>query len=96
MERGVRCVTFYGKLPPDINDDLGVIDDTRGQLIPPGFLDQHSRSHVLLAACGANEKAREENGHGLFTKALLKTLRNPGIDKISFIEFMKQMPHVNG
>ena len=70
------------------------MEDTRSQQIASGFLDQYSRSHVLLAACGSNELAYESDGHGQFTKALLETLRKPGAVEISFIELMKQIPRL--
>ena len=88
----MRRAAFHGELPPDLDTDL--MEGARSQLIPPGFWDQHSRSHVFLAACGANELAHEADGLGCFTKVLLETLRKPGVDQISFIEFMKQIPHL--
>lgn len=40
----------------------------------PGFGGKFHESHVLLAACGKEQKAYERGGSGLFTAALLKLL----------------------
>ncbi|KZV64156.1 hypothetical protein PENSPDRAFT_588869, partial [Peniophora sp. CONT] len=61
-------------------------------------------SHVLLAACRRDEVARESsNGGGVFTEALLSTLRNISVHKttyrdlIDFIAFIpEQRPHCEG
>ena len=49
-------------------------------------------SHVLLAACHSTEKAFERTGRGLFTDALLKTLKFIGIDKLKYNTLLNQMP----
>jgi hypothetical protein len=41
-------------------------------------------SHVLLAACGEEEEARELNGRGLFTEELLIRLKLCGVDGYTY------------
>ncbi|KAH0832379.1 hypothetical protein J3R83DRAFT_13411 [Lanmaoa asiatica] len=60
------------------------------------------QSHVLLAACGEKELAYEHEGRGLFTTALLETLKNCAIDDLTYsavlerIHLNKQNPHCEG
>ncbi|KAH7923100.1 hypothetical protein BV22DRAFT_1130887 [Leucogyrophana mollusca] len=49
-------------------------------------------SHVLLAACGADELAREENGRGVFTLALIEALKRFGADKLTYAELLQRLP----
>jgi hypothetical protein len=64
--------------------------------VAPGFLRSGLNSHVLLAACGAKEKAREEMGRGVFTKAFLEVLTNIGADKITYSDLLERMPALPG
>ena len=41
-------------------------------------------SHVLIAACGESELARETDGQGAFTAAFLKLLRRFPIDALTY------------
>ncbi|KAF8580652.1 hypothetical protein K439DRAFT_1636896 [Ramaria rubella] len=88
---GVRSEKFYGQLPSDIDSMSGI----RSQVVLQGFEIQNLRSHVLLAACGAREFAREGGGKGFFTEALLNTFEKSGVDKLSYVEFMKQLPELS-
>jgi hypothetical protein len=63
----------------------------RGATILPGFLQNGLRSHVLLAACGAKEKAKEEQGRGAFTKAILEVLHTVSADTITYTELLQRM-----
>jgi hypothetical protein len=54
---------------------LEPIYTTRALNIVPGFLHGGFKSHVLISACGAEERAREFSGHGVFTEALLNALK---------------------
>ncbi|CAE6526058.1 unnamed protein product [Rhizoctonia solani] len=51
-------------------------------------------SHVLMAACGHGEVAFENGveGHGYFTSALLKLLRNVKIDSLTYKGCMQRLP----
>jgi len=50
---------------------------------------------VFIAACGAKQKAREENGRGRFTKTLLEALKGDDVDKLSFVEFMRSLKKID-
>ncbi|KAG8708317.1 hypothetical protein FRC11_006569, partial [Ceratobasidium sp. 423] len=52
-------------------------------------------SHIHLAACGSEEKAYEENGRGVFTMALLKSIRANGVDKITYHSLIKSLPSLS-
>ena len=54
---------------------LGLESDTR-----PISLE----SHVLIAACGESELAREVHGRGAFTAEFLKLLRRFPIDALTY------------
>jgi hypothetical protein len=88
-------------MPPDLDKEIwGVPPDpeertwggNRGSAIAPGFLKKALRSHVLLAACGSGEHAKEENGRGYFTKHLLDTLGVVGVDKVTYTDLVKRIP----
>ncbi|KDN34924.1 hypothetical protein RSAG8_12014, partial [Rhizoctonia solani AG-8 WAC10335] len=53
------------------------------------YTDQSS--HVHLAACRANEKAIEEDGHGVFTAELLEKVRQNRVDKITYRNLIKSL-----
>ena len=73
--------------------------ENRGTAIAPGFLHHGLRSHVLLAACGAKELARERHGsltkdqsNGVFTAALLKTLYAVGAQNVTYANLFSRLP----
>ncbi|KIJ56327.1 hypothetical protein M422DRAFT_239548 [Sphaerobolus stellatus SS14] len=72
----------------------------RGISFPTGFLHKGIRSHMLLAACGAKEVAREDSvlARGKFTTALLKLLREIPADRLTYatvLERMEKIPNQN-
>jgi len=90
LTRLYRSFTIPDNIPADL--DREIWGTSRGMHIPPGFLHCGLRSHILLAACGENELAREKNGRGVFTQTLLDVLNTVGADKITYAELVKQMP----
>ena len=64
----------------------------RGIKIQSGFARKSYRSHVLLAACHSEDLAVERTSRGLFTDALLKTLKHIGIDKLKYTTLLDRMP----
>lgn len=56
--------------------------DARASVFAKGFEKTGLLSHVLLAACKAEQKAKEDHGHGVFTSALLNLLREKGVDNL--------------
>jgi hypothetical protein len=80
-------------VPCNIDDDIlqphmHSLGGTRGTE-PLLCIDQ--TSHVYLAACGSDQKAREENGRGVFTVALLKAMREH-IGKITYRNLIISLP----
>lgn len=61
-----------------------------------GYFYAGSHTHVLLAACGASEAAREEFGAGKFTEALLHVLGRVGSEQLSYTELIARIPDLNG
>lgn len=65
---------------------------TRGLTVAPGFLNGGFKSHVLISACGAEERAKEHSGHGVFTEALLKALwsvQGRSIERLTYKDLVK-------
>ena len=62
----------------------------RGTEVHSGFARIGLRSHVLLAACRSQELAYERTSRGLFTVALLKTLMDIGIGKLTYASLFDQ------
>ncbi|KIM37921.1 hypothetical protein M413DRAFT_13109 [Hebeloma cylindrosporum] len=75
----LRGVQYRLQLPYDLDEEHAYkaepISPTRALNVAPGFLHGGFKSHILISACGAEERAREFCGHGVFTDALLKALQ---------------------
>ncbi|RXW22833.1 hypothetical protein EST38_g3034 [Candolleomyces aberdarensis] len=73
---------------------------TRGLQFAKGFSMKDMNSHILLAACGAGELAREDKGseeaHGRFTAALLELLRTVAPDQITYADVLSKMRRIDG
>lgn len=61
-----------------------------------GYFQGGTRSHVLLAACGAEEMAMEENDRGIFTTALIQKLEANGANRVSYAELIHQIGSLSG
>ncbi|VDC07260.1 unnamed protein product [Peniophora sp. CBMAI 1063] len=84
-------------IPPTLDQTIwDNFDGDRAVDIAPGFATSGCRSHVLLAACRESETAFEENGHGVFTRALLSTLRSVATDSITYRELVQRLPIIPG
>ncbi|KIM22184.1 hypothetical protein M408DRAFT_28909, partial [Serendipita vermifera MAFF 305830] len=90
--RLVRGVKVKVDIPSDL--DRYIWKGQRGAAIEPGFLKGGLHTHVLLAACGAQETAKENSTgtRGVFTKALLDTLVAVGADKLTYTELIQRLP----
>ncbi|RXW16207.1 hypothetical protein EST38_g9645, partial [Candolleomyces aberdarensis] len=95
--------------PNDVPDDLDehickenlepeatTESSTCGLRFAKGFAMKDMNSHILLAACGAGERAREDRGHGRFTDALLELLRTVPPDQITYADILLKMPRIDG
>lgn len=78
------------KIPLPINY-MDTFPGIRKSFIDPASEQKALESHVLLAACGANEEAKEQGGKGRFTSALLETLRRFGVERLTYYELMKRV-----
>lgn len=61
----------------------------------PKYAHAGLTSHVLLAACRPSEVAREKDGNGLFTRALLRELEANDVTKISYVDLIRQVGRVS-
>ena len=92
-----RFEKIVSNIPTDLDREIWQHSrNGRGTQIAPGFLYSGLRSHVLLAACGGNETAREDRVlmRGDFTKALLETLRTVSVDKITYADLIQRIPQL--
>ncbi|CAE6448681.1 unnamed protein product [Rhizoctonia solani] len=81
-----------------VNPELGIVpppkkDEIRYTNLPLGV---NQTSHVHLAACGSQEAAWEEDGRGVFTLALLKTIRANGVDKVTYQNLIRELAMLAG
>ncbi|KDR74065.1 hypothetical protein GALMADRAFT_250798 [Galerina marginata CBS 339.88] len=88
-----RSVELESTIPEDLDQDIWDIS-TRGMYVPPGYQHAGLNSHVLLAACGAGEKAKEVNGHGEFSTALLTLLRTTGPDTLRYRDILHKIDQI--
>ncbi|KZV62920.1 hypothetical protein PENSPDRAFT_692080 [Peniophora sp. CONT] len=88
-----RTVMRKGYVIP-LHLDKEIVSKTpreRGCKAATGFFKSGLGSHVLLAACGEAELAYEEEGRGVFTRALLGSLRATSAHKVTYEELMKRV-----
>jgi hypothetical protein len=91
----VRGITYDEDLPSDLDEDvLGADTGTRGAA--PQKAATGLASHVLLAACQSDEVAGEERGRGLFSQALLETLKAVGAEKVTYLDLRRRLPDLPG
>ncbi|PPQ85019.1 hypothetical protein CVT25_010408 [Psilocybe cyanescens] len=61
-----------------------------------GFGNGGVKSHMLLAACRSFEEAKEVNGHGVFTSALLKLFNDKPPTVLRYCDILDQMDVISG
>jgi len=92
-EELIRAEAFHGSLPDGVDTAyFKMLHET----VPPTFPNQHLFSHVLLAACGADEFAAEVHNKGKFTTTLLDALDEPGVDELTYAQFMNRLKPIPG
>ncbi|KAH7921890.1 hypothetical protein BV22DRAFT_1131900 [Leucogyrophana mollusca] len=92
--RLVRGIEIKEAPADDLDQDIwGAVEAKNDRAIAPatGFAQSGLLSHVLLAACGADELAREENKQGVFTSALIEALKF-GAHKLTYAELLQRLP----
>ena len=87
-----RVVELDDNVPEDLDQMIWLRKGERSASIVPGFAHSGLRSHVLLAACGSGEKAKEDQERGYFTRTLLSTLRSVDADQVTYEDLLKRMP----
>jgi hypothetical protein len=105
LERG--CEVSPDDVPEDLDadicEDYPENDSTtisRGMCFAQGFAVEGMNSHVLLAACSANERALEDNRslepHGRFTTALLRLFKEVPPDQMTYADVLKRISRIEG
>jgi len=93
----IRSCSPDGIIPVDLDEHIwGHEGSVRTFKTPSGFGHTGTKSHVLLAACTSYEKARERQGCGLFTEALLKALRASNVNKTTYNDLRRRIPQLDG
>ena len=87
-----RGIAYEKEIPKDLDAKLLAGDgNTRGVKLAAGFLNHGLESHIHFAACNSYEVAREANGRGAFTTALLAALATVCTDKISYTDLLSRI-----
>ncbi|PSR72647.1 hypothetical protein PHLCEN_2v11482 [Hermanssonia centrifuga] len=98
--RRARGIPSSLPIPADLDRDILSSSSSTHRMsdVLPGFLNQCLNSHVLLAACGMDELAWEEQGRGCFTRALLETLSSRGFDprSLTYADLITRLPKLAG
>ena len=95
LVRGIDVANVPSDLDRDVWKDFESSNGSeRGTVVNASFTHSGLRSHVLLAACDAEESALERKSRGLFTQGLLRVLMAIGIDKLTYADLLQQMPHL--
>ncbi|KAF8521930.1 caspase domain-containing protein, partial [Hysterangium stoloniferum] len=95
-----RCARLSGTVPQDQDKDIlnySTSNSTSPVHMPRPSLDSTYPTlgtHILLAACGSAEVARERFGRGCFTKALTDTLKDVDLRNITYTELSKLLPRL--
>ena len=84
-----------GAISPQLDEHIWA-HHVENQSPAKGFLNSGLGSHVLLAACGAKEEARDSAQGGAFTSALLQTLETVGHNKVTYTELIHRLPSLPG
>jgi hypothetical protein len=88
----IRSTAILNDMPSNVDADIRrAVTITRGSVIPHRLHHCGLRSHVFLAACGAQKQAFEVHGRGLFTRASLDLLNNSCADKLTYAEFIGRL-----
>jgi len=93
LVRAAEIDKFY-RLPDDL--DSGVTELARAMKPVTTFASGAFNTHVLLAACSDTELAREFEGRGRFTTALLNLLNVTPLERLSYYEILTLMEKIDG
>ncbi|RXW17048.1 hypothetical protein EST38_g8799 [Candolleomyces aberdarensis] len=99
------CELGLGDVPRNLDALIcaaypGAETSSRGIRFAEGFATKGMKSHVLLAACSANELALEdkqsEEAHGRFTTALLELFRSVPPDQLTYADILTKIRRIDG
>ncbi|KAI0315079.1 caspase domain-containing protein [Amylostereum chailletii] len=91
LVRGVCLPADYAILPT-VDEDIFSETTPRAWAIAKGYRYAGMASHVLLAACKANQKAHETGKRGQFTLALMDLLRKNRVEELTYEDAIKRLP----
>ncbi|KAF8875734.1 caspase domain-containing protein [Gymnopilus junonius] len=102
----VRSIEIEGPIDANLRQRISRdanLQEVEGKPTEPrrkGTIDHYRpaglQSHMLIAACGASEQAKEINGHGNFSVALLKLFKTHSPDKLRYCDILTQMDAIQG
>jgi hypothetical protein len=90
-----RSIKVTKPISDNVDSDILGEKGIRAAAVPKGFQYNGTTSHVLLAACGANEFANENDGRGAFTQAFLEMLDKTGYNKLTYAGLIRKLPKIN-
>jgi hypothetical protein len=93
--RRTRAIRVTNPLPSDVDEDIFKRGRAPSTAVPNLFQYNGAASHVLLAACAANELAIEEEGRGAFTRAFLDTITKIGYRNLTYADVIRRLPRLN-
>ena len=91
----MRGISYDEDLPDDLDEDI-FAGTSGARAAAPQKVATGLASHVLLAACQSDEVAGEERGRGLFSQALLETLKAVGAEKVTYLDLRRRLPDLPG
>ncbi|PBK59426.1 hypothetical protein ARMSODRAFT_797871 [Armillaria solidipes] len=90
--RGIKLPGNY-TIPQDLLHNIPH-DKARAIVAAQGCEKTALLSHVLLSACMRGQEARERDGHGAFTSALLSLLKKNGVHKLTYRDVINSLPNL--
>jgi hypothetical protein len=87
-----RSISIQNPLPPDVDKDIFERSGPWSVNAPNLSRCLGSSSHVLIAACGASEKAIDQVEGGAFTQAFLQTIQGIGHKHLTYAECIERLP----
>ncbi|KDR74101.1 hypothetical protein GALMADRAFT_602515 [Galerina marginata CBS 339.88] len=91
----VRSVYLGSRIKGDLDKDIWG-KHSRVTLNPSKAMRGALTTHMLLAASSADQEARETNGSGHFTAALLKLFRTVPLDHLRYRDILSRMDQIKG
>jgi hypothetical protein len=88
--RRKRAIQIDRSLPNNVDQDIFKRNKAWSKSAYRPRQTLGTASHVLLAACGANESAFEDDGRGAFTRALLDVMKL-GSRCLSYYEIIQRI-----